>query len=191
MRIVNLALLAAAGVCLWVSGASAFDGERGGFVLGFGAGVGLTSFTQTIDDFDGAATSDRQNEFSLGSDFKIGGGIGDRFLLYYVNRIAWLNVDNDLYRNEMIVNGVGLLGASYYFQETAPSWYVLGLLGISTWGSLDEGDSEAGFGVGAGAGWEFTRHWSVEATINWGKPSEDWVETNAVSFLVTINGLAY
>jgi hypothetical protein len=191
MRFSSLAVVVTAIGCLCAGGASAFDGKRSGFVLGFGAGAGWTSFTRTVDTGTYSESSDRQDKLSVGTDFKIGAGIGDRFLLYYVNRVAWFQVEDAFFDKDLKYAAVGLLGASYYFGDASPSFYLLGLVGTSNWVSFDDGGSMMGFGVGAGAGWEFTRHWSVEATVNWGNPGEDWVETSVFSFLVTLNGLAY
>jgi hypothetical protein len=199
------------GLVVWLLIAApvhAFDGRRGGFVLGFGVGPAVTSYTQALYAVDGTEmwTSDRINRFGIGTDFKIGGGIGKRLLLYYVNRVSWFTLDDG--NDTIFANSVGLLGASYYFRNASPSFYILGLVGLSTWDAPFEENWNAlvGLGLGAGLGWEFSRHWSLEATFNWGDPGgeqlpttdeygnligySEW-ELNPVSIMITVNGLAY
>ena len=158
--------------------------------------MGLTSFTQEVDatDFgEGTVKSDRENKAAFATDFKIGGGFTERFLLYYANRVAWIGFDNALDEHITVAHGTGFVGASYYMQDEAPSVYLMGTIGFSTWSAPVESDSDAwtGFGIGVGIGYEFAPHWSVEGTLNWGNPGQDEFTTNAVSFLVTVSGLAY
>jgi hypothetical protein len=173
----------------------AFDGERKGFVLGFSAGASVTSFTQTLSGtFQGE--TDRENKFGFGTSFRIGGAFNEQFMFYYVNNVAWFSLENALGETVTIANGVGLIGVSYYLQPTPGGWYLLGVIGVSTWDAVFENSSAStGFGLGGGVGWEFAPHWSVEAVAEWGKPSDSEagvdLETNAVSILVMIAGTAY
>jgi opacity protein-like surface antigen len=175
----------------------AFDGQRKGFILGFGAGPSMTSFTQTISYDGDSYTSDRENKIGAATDFKIGAGLNEQFLIYYVNRMTWFSLDNIIGESVIIGNSVGLLGVSYYLQETSPSPYILGLVGMSTWDAPFESDSDAwiGFGIGAGFGYEFSPHWSFEGTINYGNPGKEEggleVSSSAFSICATINFLAY
>lgn len=200
-RVMVLAVIAT--ILLLAVAAHAFDGSRKGFILGFGVGPGYTSFTQTVEipaiDFD--ETSDRENSFSFATDFKIGGGITDQFLLYYVNRVTWFGMENALDENVTIANGIGGVGVSYYIQTTAPSLYFLGSIGLSTWMTPfeDEIGNWLGFGVSGGVGYEFAAHWGVEATVNYGNPKDEETEdgrtmeasTSALAFAVIVYGLAY
>ena len=177
--------------------AHAFDGKRTGFILGFGAGPSVTSFTQTLSYGSDSYTSDRENKLSLATDFKIGAGVNERLLIYYINRTNWFSIENIIGDSVIIANSAGLLGMSYYFNETSPSPYIHGLVGISTWDAPFEDDSDAwiGFGIGAGFGYAFTQHLSFEASINYGNPGDSEggleVKSNALSFCATINVLNY
>jgi opacity protein-like surface antigen len=175
----------------------AFDGHRKGFILGVGVGPSLTSFTQSVRMPSPTATSDRENKAGVATDFRIGGGVTERFLLYYVNRVAWFSLHNALGKNVTIASSVGLLGASYYFRETSPSPFIVGLLGLSAWSApFEEGSgSQTGLGLGAGAGYDISRHWSVEGNLDFGSPSDEAfgtkVSTHAVSLHCTIHVLAF
>lgn len=190
-----------AGLCLFAvlmavsTPGHAFDGKRKGFVFGFGFGPSVTSYTQTMKSETESVTSDRDNHVSLATDFRIGMGLSEKLLLYFGERSTWFSipVDNG---TSIIANSIGGLGASYYLSETHPSIYIHGLVGFSTWAPLKSlGDSWAGFGVGAGAGYEFSSHWSFEGSVNYGNPGkeEDGIDktTNAFSVCVKIFSHAF
>lgn len=195
-KVTQLALIACLTLCI-ATGASAFDGNRKGFILGGGLGLGLTSFTQTLEFPDTSVTSDRENKFAVMTDFKIGYGATEQVLVYYTNKVSWFSLENVLGENVIIVNGVGGVGMTYFFQPVAPSPYILGELGLSIWNAPFEEGSEAwyGFGLAVGAGYEFSRHYSVEVNLTWGKPGKEVggvkASSNALSLMVTINALAY
>jgi hypothetical protein len=190
---------------LLISATSAFalDGTRKGFILSFGIGPGMTSLTSEY----GSQTSDRENKFAVATDFKIGGGISEQFTIYYINRVSWLSFETEICTydfftgtiscvkgdNITIAHAIGLVGASYYFQPEAPSPYVLGSVGISTWSAPFEENSETwtGLGLSGGFGYEFAAHWALEATLNYGKPGENDASINALSVLVTVGGTLY
>ena len=199
-------------IMISATSASALDGTRKGFILGFGIGPGVTSWEQEISgSFLGISVSrksDKESSFGLTTDFKIGGGITEQFLLYYENRVAWFNFDyafTDAQGNVILTesitfaHAIGLLGASYYLNVDAPSIYILGSVGLSTWSAPFESTWEetwAGVGVSAGVGYEFAKHWSAEGTINFGKPGTELFpgidySINALSFLFTVGGTLY
>jgi len=187
----------------------AFDGKRKGFIIGFGLGPGYTNFSQEVEGVE----SDSEGKVSIVSDFKIGYGFNEQFLLYYENRVSWFKMtslidcwydpwEEQLYCSEKdvtIAHGIGLVGMSYYFQTEAPTFYLLGSVGVSTWSvpfETDSGDAWVGFGISGGGGYEFTKHWSIEGTLNYGNPSTTDqygfdATTKAFSVLFTITGLAY
>ena len=207
-----VAFLLVAAIVVTATSVSALDGTRKGFILGFGVGPSVTSwsleFEASLGPFSESAKSDTESNFGIGTDFKIGGGITEKFLLYYVNRISWFGFDwtvfevsggTDITQSITFAYGVGLLGASYYFNVDAPSMYLVGTVGISTWTAPFEDwwdEYWIGAGVSAGLGYEFAKHWSVEGTVNIGKPSYELfpgveLSTNAVAFMVTVGGMLY
>jgi hypothetical protein len=190
----TVCVLALVAILLGVSVSHAFDGNRRGFILGGGIGAGLTSFSQEVDSpIFGKLETDRENKFALVTDFRLGGGFTEKFMLYYANKVAWFGMDSAAGKSVTIAHGIGLVGASYYFNVAAPSMYLVGSIGLSSWSAPFESDSESwsGFGITGGVGYEFATHWSVEGTLNWGNPGKGEFTTNAFSVLVTVNGLAY
>ena len=145
-------------------------------------------------EMDGSVLPERQNSVAVATDFRIGGGITKQFTLYYVNRLAWFKVSDDVWIKEFTTAfGVGLIGLSYYFKTEAPSGYILGSVGTSSWQfPFDEGTGSAGgFGLSGGFGYEFTKYWAFEATLNWGQPEDDPLTIKGLAFLVTIGGTWY
>ena len=166
----------------FVTDALAWDGQRKGFILGFGLGPGLTSFTQTVEYKGMRETSDRENEFGLQTDFKIGYAPNNFLQIYWMSKVSWF-----------IAHGVAGLGISYYFKPESPSPYLTGGLGYSSWTTPFEVGAEAWYGPGlsVGVGYEFFRHWSAEVNLSWGKPEEKFfgISLNVLSVRFTVHYL--
>ena len=182
--------------------ANAWDGKRKGFILGFGIGPGLTSFTQELaawDYYQGwvRVKSDRSNKMAIMTDFKIGYAPTDFYEIYYTGKVSWFGLENVFGDKVTISNGVGALGATYYFAPQAPSPFISGGIGFSTWSAPFESGSKTwtGFGLFVGGGYEFARHMSVEFDLLWGKPgtteSGIQINSNAFSVKATVNLLGY
>jgi opacity protein-like surface antigen len=177
--------------------ANAFDGMRKGFTLGGGIGPGFTTFTQEASSGYYSEKSDRENKLGLMTDFKIGYAPTDFWEIYYTSKVSWFGIENVLGDNVTIANGLGAIGATYYFKPAAPSPFIAGGIGLATWMAPFESGSETwiGFGLFVGAGYEFAPHFNVEADLIWGKPTDsdfgtDY-STNALTIKVTVNALAY
>lgn len=197
LSVVGILLIAA-------TGSRAEEYNRSGLLLGFGIGLGVTTFTQTVSgtgadtptlDEQRSASGDREIKLVTPAlDFKL--GAGGRHLQVY---LAWtgslFQIDNALGDDLFIWNAVGGLGLSYYLKSGPPSLYIRVFGGASRWGTAASSDEHSrtstGFGIGGGVGWEFATMASLEATASWGNPRIEnaglEMETNALSFLVTIN----
>lgn len=142
----------------------AFDNNRQGFSFGFGAG-----FHDTNIDFTYYGTNiGSDSESGLATSFKIGGGITDQLMLYYVRNASWFNApyyDGYVTRDETYVLGLSGVGASYFLSPSAPSVYFLGALGVGDISVPSEGESDTGSAVMFGAGYEFKSHIMLEATV--------------------------
>ena len=100
---------------------------------------------------------------------------------------------SDNSEDTVIINGIVGLGVSYYFKSTSPSLYINAGRGISMWESILR------FGVGrmGGIGYEFTRHWSVECGVMWGKNMEAFdpfsrtIKVDSLAISLSIIYIAY
>jgi hypothetical protein len=141
--------------------AAAFDGNRKGFVLGYGAGVGVLS---------------DEDRWGLHTNLKIGWGLSDRALLYYAG-------------NSSIFEGGALLEPtltlSYYFDSDTPTVYLNGGLGYT--GNVSVMGESSGPHLLAGVGWEFDRHWSVELLMINIYIEPNWL----TNFALTVNVLGF
>ena len=190
-----LAVCALAGALLVAAApsAGAFDGDRKGFVLGGGIGGGAASLEQEITGtLSGSGAKETKGTFV--TDFRIGGAFNENWMLYYDNQVWWGSAEFKS-GTQTFALGIGLVGLSYYFTAGAPSWYLVGSVGVSTFGPSDDYGAQSGFGISGGAGYEFAPHWSAEAVIGWGNPKEEsggsTLQTDAFVFALRIHGLAY
>lgn len=196
-RMWTLALVALVALSCMAAVANAFDGERQGFILGIGAGTGLTSYAQTISYGGDSVTSDRENELPIMTDFKVGYAPNDALEIYWMSKVSWFGMENALGDDVTVANGVAGLGITYFLEPGAPSIFLTGGVGYSSWAlPFEEGvDAWYGLGVSAGAGYEFMPHWYVEGDIRWGNPStEDSgfdISASTLSVSLTLNVIAY
>ena len=160
--------LVLAGILLFASAVQvrAFDGQRKGFILGGGLGLGVTSYTIDSDFF---GESDRFNEFSFMTDFKIGYAPSEQVEIYYSSKGSWWGEDGITF-----LHSYGTAAISYYFLPQSPSFYISGGLGFSSLSAPfeDNTDTDIGFGIFFGGGYEFVRHFAVEADLMYGQPQE-------------------
>lgn len=180
------------GFCAFIaSSAHAWDSQRKGFVLGAGLGGGLTSFSQTL----GTDSTERMNHAAWGGGGILGYAPSNRLVVGFVGRNALFTIDNLLGGESDIVSSTQTVAVSYFVKEAAPSPFVSGGIGVSSWGYSGSNDPWKGPGLLLGCGYEFRRHWYVEANIAVGKPKttvlgEEWT-TDVASVLVTFNVLGY
>ena len=173
--------------------AGAFDGDRKGFILGGGIGGGTATLEQEMTGaFSGTGPKETKGTFV--TDFRIGGAFNEHWMLYYDNQVWWGKAEFTS-GEKIFALGIGLIGVSYYFTADAPSFYLVGTVGLSSFGPSDDYGAQSGFGVSGGVGYEFARHWSAEAVIGWGSPEEEsggsTLTTDAFVFAVRLHGLAY
>lgn len=213
-KFTNCVLITVALVFLLTACASAFDGVREGFILGFGLGVGSTSYEPGREELGIDITGDSESGMGIQTDFKIGYAPSDYVQIYWSSKVAWFSQEVDLlschYNNYGILecrkvgsedytvaHGIGGLGITFYLQPVAPCFFFTGVIGFSTWAYPFEDDPEtwSGFGIAFGGGYEFSPHWSVEANISHGKPGDsaygvDWYY-KATTLKICVVGTAY
>ena len=181
----------------------AFDDERRGFVIGFGLGSGMlnqtTDVTGTIPPVSSSVFTPDKTQVTITTSFKVGYAPSNRLAIYYLQNVAW---DRTTDNNEVTwgMNGLGGIGASFYFGPQARSFYVLGAYGFSTWTAPFEEQNEHtktwfGNGTAFGGGWEFADHLSLEVTGMWGNPTKSGTgwdgSIDSFSVLVLFQTLAY
>lgn len=174
--------LSAVLISVLVLGASifAFDDNRKGFMVGVGGGYQSLSIGSFSDA--GIATS-----------FKIGGGITEKFSLYYVNNVSFysdsvygISGSSLVLLDDSTLAGAGVsgIGATYYFSDAPRSPYILGALGLSAiryfeYSGLDEVGT--GFMIGGGYAWN---HVHVELTYLSATGFDNFADTSSVQFTV-------
>ncbi len=182
-------------ICLCTSSFSyAQKNERKGFFLGIGVGPGLVAYKTSFTGFD--FLSEKKTKVTFMSDFKIGYAPTDQLAIYWTSKVAWFNSDFLSEEKNLSINGFGGVGASYFLETEAPSFYFNGGIGYATWSVLNTENTNAslntfGLGLSAGAGYEFARHWSAEANFTFGKPKDGDFTVNTTAVRFTINYLLY
>ncbi len=157
--------LASVILLLTFASAGAFDGKRKGLLMGFGVGSGVTMFSQDLTIGTDSDASDQFVKPVISTDFKLGFGVSDQLLVYYVMQVAWFRhtdvfsyddpatlpkefwwafygfaSPDTLSKDIWIASGVAGLGASYHLKPNPPSFYVTGAAGFSTWTAPFEPD---------------------------------------------------
>ena len=120
-----------------LSAASDAAAQRKGFIIGFGAGAGVT-------------TGDVSTRIAASTDFKIGAMVGKSVQLYYTSKQNFQSSGGSL-----IVSGLAGLGVTY---EMASGFNINGTAGFADWTILESG-TDAGFGLGLGFGYEIADLW--------------------------------
>ena len=154
---------------LLASTASRAVAQREGFIIGFGVGPGFTS--GDVDPHFGS-------KVGFATDFKIGGMLGKSVQLYYTSKTSFFSADGAL-----TATNVAGLGVTY---EMASGFNVNGMAGLAAWADFDW-DTEVGFGLGAGIGYEFVDLWVVNLGGTWSRISG----SDVVSIALTVGILSH
>jgi len=202
-------------LCFVTPDGFAGDGERKGFAIGGGVGIGASS--QEVSN-SGTSTS-----FAVATNFRVGFAATNALSIFYLHKTAWSNVTETIVAGEfggpltpqdvdfVLTNGLSGVGFDYFFKPTEPSWFVSGGVGLAWWAQPFEENTDCilpplavfvpclettGFGAVIGAGYEFKKHLTVELNVMWGTPNgrlSNLVDVTSDAFhaFVTINYLAY
>lgn len=160
-------LLLAVATSLILPSSAVAQKRRKGFILNLGLGAAGVS-----SSYEGPV-SNRRTKAAVGTDFKIGHAATDQILIYYSNDAAFYN-ETDFYGDDQLV-AVGLsgVGVTYFLQPSVPSFYVDGTIGIAARNLLSYEDATVdgtgGWGVAVGGGYEFARHFMLDADLILGR----------------------
>lgn len=186
MNRIKLFIITLTVIVISTSEVIAFDGDRKGFILGFGVGAGYLEIDQIIH---------RQGESiyttnGLHTNFKIGTGITNKIILYYTGKqLQWFADEGGF----LLLYPA--IGCSYYLEEETPSFLFLIGLGIIV-GSVDDDLINTELCPYLGLGYEFNKNINAEAgfTLARGPINEIVIPNNASelwTFTFSINYLGY
>lgn len=158
-----LRVTAAAALLFSSVSAFAFDNSRKGFLVSIGGGIHGVS-VESNPSF-GANRSESAGGFA--SSFKIGGGFTEQFSLYYIRNASWFDSQVSAEDTYMVLAGIGGIGGSYYFKPSSPSAYVMSAFGAGDYAApfASNVDLEIGNAYLFGAGYEFSKHKMIEASM--------------------------
>ncbi len=186
-----------------LTGLFGFDGNRKGFLLGFGGGLAQVNFKQKIEDDYDSIESDDESETAFATDFKIGYAPTNQLELYYTSKVAWFSINNINDDDVTIADGIGVIGLSYFFAPELKSgaWhsslFLSGGFGLSSWSTPMEEDDDPWEGTGyfLGVGYEFTKHYRVSIDYFANNPSIDEMgltfTTTSNVIMLTFSGMAF
>ncbi len=172
----------------------AFDGQRKGFILGGGLGVGPFADV-SIDNSD-----EDDSHAGVAFNLLVGYAWDEQNMIVYLLDAIHYSEDTDFWLGyDAATQGFGGIGYFHYFGPTGKSAYICGGLGLQywepsgwDWGIFDSRpDPEAGFGILIGGGYEFTRHLQVYSSLSFGRTSEGDDDYNHTQFLITISAVAF
>lgn len=154
----NLVLVACLVVIIALD-ASAFDGKRKGFTLGFGVGAGaaniekISSYREYKDSIYGICT-----------DLTLGWGVSDKVIIHYAGRQQFFFDENGWFV------GFPGLGISFFVEQQAPSVLIMvgagGFAGVGIESvGLGSAHSVGGVGPYFGIGYEWSRHFAAEFVV--------------------------
>jgi hypothetical protein len=150
---------------------SAWDGQRKGFVLGFGVGGSQVNYDMIMTEegwywgYDEVEESVKKT--TVFTDFTIGYAPSNQVMFFYSNRVSWIGsqeFDLEFIRGEdSITSGISSLGARYYLSPNAPAFFFSGGLGPSVWNWMVE--RKTGTGVYFDVGAELSPHVDLKLSV--------------------------
>lgn len=154
----------------------AFDGQRKGFILGGGIGGGYLHYTEPFLGL---------NKFAVATNFKIGYAPSNTLEIYYINSASWF-----AFADTTFIIGVSGVGLTKYLNPNGTGFFVCGGIGVSVLQALESGaHSTTGAGFLGGVGYEFAKHWNLQADVAYTTMESGSIKSLAVK--ATLNVLAF
>lgn len=161
IKLARLALLAFAMLAtatLFSGTGFAFDGNRAGFILGIGPGIGYVRNDLTLGT---------ESKFALKTDFLIGYAPSNRMAITWSSKVFWYDS-----LGITITSSTGGLGITRFLSEDTQANFISAVIGFNAIYAPFEDDSESytGFGLGIGVGREVSKNWIIGLDVTWGRP---------------------
>ncbi len=154
----------------------AFDGQRKGFILGGGLGAGWLNYKEPGLEFD---------KFSAAGNFKIGYAPSNSLEIYFTD-----NVHVFQYEGNSFGVGIGGIGVTKYLSPEGRGFFIFGGAGMGLFMRFESGwDSTSGFGLIGGIGYDFAKHWNIQADVIYTTFESGLIKS--LSIRATINFLAF
>lgn len=175
-----LALVLAVGVFSILSiQALASDGERKGFEVEAGIGVGMTRITQNY--------SQAGNNFTLATDLGLGYAVSEQTMLFLAHKVNWFE-EGTINGSTTFSAALSCLAFKFYAKPETQSGYLTTGLGLaSLWDPFSASPQfKTGFGFFAGFGHDFGKVGGIEFDFMYGQvgPIQIPTRTLAVRFLL-------
>ena len=175
----------------------AFDGQRKGFIVGGGLGGGFLS-----NKFSLGPSSNTASQGVILTEFKIGYAPSNTLEIYYINKGSWWR--ETFFEGSFFEDGgtallaLSAVGVTKYLGTSGTGLFVTGGLGPAIFDSPSKLDvhPSIGFGLFGGVGYEFSKHWSVQADVLYLNISEADIsdpdsDLDSFGFRVSLNFLAF
>lgn len=176
MKRVLILFLAVSILLLLSIQSEAFDGNRKGFTLGGGLGLGFVRYENK--------SHRHQNNFSLMIDLKAGYGIGNQTVVWLTSKSAWLSEQGII-----SAHTYGLAEINYYLRSNTPSIYLVGGLGMVVVGNRSDVDPGPGFLIGLR--YQGDKHGALEFNLLYGRPESRKVTFTDVVLRIMLMVTAY
>jgi hypothetical protein len=167
---VSLFLALAAALAALLTTPTPGAAQRGGFIIGIGAGPSRVSFP-------GFPT--RTGKLAVATDFKIGYAPSETWSIYWSADSNFFSPD---FEATLGVFGIGGLGVTRFLDADAPVSYVDGSLGFGTLAVLyDDGttEQEQGLGFTLGTGWALSDVLFLDIDLLYSRISPDFGDRQA------------
>ena len=137
----------------------ASDGNRAGFILGVGPGMGYARNDLTLGT---------ESKFAVKTDFLIGYAPSNRTAITWSNKVLWYDSVGIT-----IASNTSGLGITYFLSEDTHANFISAVIGFnSVFAPFEDNyESSTGFGLGIGVGREVSKNWIIGLDATWGKPA--------------------
>jgi len=183
-------MLLASIILIGSSSAYAWDGERQGFLLGLGLGVGFDSYSGIQYDPVGPESEDNST-FAFAASPRIGYAINNRVAFYYSRHPFFFSVEDEANEDIILISCIEALQVHYYLADTSPSIYFGFGAGVGYFfdNSVDNYSKASlkGIGLIGTVGFEPIKHFSAELSLHYKSPQGS-ASDFGISLLVNVLG---